>query len=65
MKVVDLGHGGLVIEPESRPADSVQALTHARLVQSSVSNEAIDIYQRYVERTSTPPRTVTPPSLIR
>lgn len=50
MKVVDLGHGGFAIEPES-PADSVQTLTRAQLERSQVSNEAIDIYKSYIERT--------------
>ena len=52
MKVVDLGHGGFAIEPES-PADSVQTLTRAQLERGQVSNEAIDIYKSYVERTGT------------
>jgi hypothetical protein len=51
MKVVDLGHGGFAIEPES-PADSVQTLTRAQMERSKVSDEAIDIYRRYIERTS-------------
>jgi hypothetical protein len=51
MKVIDLGHGGLAIEPES-PADSVQTLTPAQLQRSEVSDEAIKIYRRYIERTS-------------
>jgi hypothetical protein len=51
MKVIDLGHGGLGIEPES-PADSVQTLTTAQLLRSEVSDEAISIYRRYIERTS-------------
>jgi len=50
MKVVDLGHGGLAIEPES-PADSLQTLTPDHLQRSKVSEEAIDIYRRYLERT--------------
>ena len=51
MKVIDLGHGGLAIEPENA-ADSVQTLTHDQLKRSDVSPEAISIYQRYLERTS-------------
>jgi hypothetical protein len=51
MKVVDLGHGALAIEPET-PADSVKELTTARLKHSQVSEEAIRIYQRYLDRTS-------------
>jgi hypothetical protein len=51
MKVIDLGHGGFAIEPEST-ADSVQTLTRAQLERSQVSNEAIDIYKSYIERTS-------------
>jgi hypothetical protein len=51
MKVIDLGHGGLAIEPES-PADSVKTLTPAQLQRSQVSEEAISIYRRYIEQTS-------------
>jgi hypothetical protein len=51
MKVIDLGHGGFAIEPESA-ADSVQTLTPAQLQRSEVSDEAIKIYRRYIERTS-------------
>jgi hypothetical protein len=51
MKVVDLGHGEVAIEPES-PADSVRTLTANRLKQSKVDDEAIIIYQSYIERTS-------------
>lgn len=51
MKVVDLGHGGLAIEPES-PADSVRTITRTQLERSNVSNEAMDIYRNYIERTS-------------
>jgi hypothetical protein len=51
MKVIDLGHGELAIEPES-PADSVGALTAARLKLSDVSDEAVSIYKRYIERIS-------------
>ena len=51
MKVIDLGHGELAIEPESL-ADSVQTLTPGRLQRSEVSDEAINIYRRYIERTS-------------
>jgi hypothetical protein len=51
MKVIDLGHGGFAIEPES-PADSVQTLTSTQLERSKVSDEAIEIYRRYIERTS-------------
>jgi hypothetical protein len=50
MKVVNLGHGGFGIEPES-PADSVQTLTPDQLQRSDVSAEAINIYRRYLERT--------------
>jgi hypothetical protein len=51
MKVVDLGHGGFAIEPES-VADSVQTLTRAQLKRSKVSDEAIDIYRSYIDRIS-------------
>ena len=51
MKVVDLGHGQIAIEPETS-ADSVGALTTARLKRSEVSDEAMSIYQRYVQRIS-------------
>jgi hypothetical protein len=51
MKVIDLGHGVLAIEPESS-ADSVHTLTTPRLKHSEVSDEAISIYQKYIERTS-------------
>jgi hypothetical protein len=51
MKVIDLGHGGVAIEPESA-ADSVRTLTPAQLQSSRVSDEAINIYQRYIELTS-------------
>ena len=51
MKVIDLGHGGLAIEPEG-PADSVQTLTSTQLQRSQVSEEAINIYRSYIERTS-------------
>jgi siderophore synthetase component len=57
MKVIDLGHGGLAIEPES-PADSVRTLSHTQLQQSKVSDEAIKIYNRYIERTSSATRTL-------
>jgi len=53
MRVVDLGHGGLGIEPES-PADSVQRITRDQLERSKVSGDAIKIYRNYIERTSVP-----------
>ena len=52
MKVVDLGHGGFAIEPET-VADSVQTLTRTQLERSKVSSDAINIYRSYIERTST------------
>jgi hypothetical protein len=51
MKVINLGHGELAIEPES-PADSVQTLSPARLRQCKMDDEAISIYQSYIERIS-------------
>lgn len=53
MKVVNLGHGGYAIEPESA-ADSVQTLTPDVLQRSNVSAEAIRIfntYRNYIELT--------------
>jgi hypothetical protein len=49
MRVVDLGHGEVAIEPESA-ADAAGSLSIDKLKQSRVSDEAIKIYQRYVER---------------
>ena len=51
MKVINLGRGGIAIEPEST-ADSVQTLSPARLRLGNVSEEAIKIYESYLERTS-------------
>jgi hypothetical protein len=51
MKVINLGQGGLAIEPDNA-MDSVQTLTPDQLRRSQVSAEAIDIYQRYIARTS-------------
>lgn len=51
MKVVDLGHGSVAIEPES-PADAVRTLTRDQLEQSGVGSEAIDIVLGYIDRTS-------------
>jgi hypothetical protein len=51
MKVIDLGHGEFAIEPDSA-ADSLQILSTSQLQRNKVSNEAIDIYRRYIERTS-------------
>jgi hypothetical protein len=53
MKVVELGHGARAIEPD-RPADRVESLSTGQLKQSNVSEEAIDIFRRYVERRRTP-----------
>jgi len=49
MRVVDLGHGEVAIEPESA-ADAAGSLSIDKLRQIKVSDEAIKIYQRYVER---------------
>lgn len=49
MKVVDLGHGTIAIEPDA-PADRVGSLSTDRLQHSNVSGEAIDIYRRYISR---------------
>jgi hypothetical protein len=63
MKVIDLGHGELAIEPES-PADSLQTLTPDQLQRSKVGVEAIDIYRRYVERTGYSAKVVAPTKLF-
>ncbi|MET0678134.1 MAG: hypothetical protein ABW175_20240 [Bradyrhizobium sp.] len=51
MKVVDLGHGGVAIEPETL-TDSVRTLTREQLRRSEVNEASIDIYVSYIARTA-------------
>jgi hypothetical protein len=50
MKVVDLGHGQVGIEPTETQTDAVGAWSTEQLKLNRISDEAISIYQRYLRR---------------
>jgi hypothetical protein len=56
VKLVDLGHGGVAIEPETL-TDSVRTLTREQLQRNDVNERSIDIYLSYIERTAPLQRT--------
>lgn len=51
MKVVDLGHGTIAIEPDA-PEDRIDSLSTNRLRKKGVSEESIEIYRQYIQHNS-------------
>lgn len=47
MRVVDLGHGAVALEPDSAAGDGVGSLDVSRLRHTGVREDAIGVYLRY------------------